>query len=119
MFSKKKPAETLKNLAFFLFHFVFFPLSGKFMSLLVTYFEKFGGKPVCYSDLRLYLPHLPVSEHDLFIKRAEETIQYSEQEVEGADDSSKKESDGKPKVLASVSLVSSFKTFYEFIYIFF
>ncbi len=47
--------------------------SGEMCDLLVGYFEKFGSKPCCGSDLKLYLPLLDSNEANRFF---EETFKF-------------------------------------------
>ena len=44
--------------------------------LLVKYFEKFGDKPCCANDLKLYLPTLDANEADKFLEEALKTINF-------------------------------------------
>ena len=51
------------------------------MELLVAYFERFGSKPVCMSDLKLYVSSLESSEREEFFSRTEECISHADNGV--------------------------------------
>ena len=46
--------------------------------LLVKYFEKFGDKPCCANDLKLYLPTLDGNEGDKFLEQTLKTIGFND-----------------------------------------
>ena len=47
--------------------------------LLVGYFTKFGDKPCCGSDLKLYLHILDSSEADKFLEKTLSSIGFNEE----------------------------------------
>ena len=48
------------------------------MDLLVAYFERFGSKPCCMSDLKLYVSSLESSERGEFFTRTAECISHTD-----------------------------------------
>lgn len=46
--------------------------AGEMTELLIAYFVKFGEKPCCGGDLKLYLPILDASEVDKFFSQTKE-----------------------------------------------
>ena len=51
------------------------------MDLLVAYFERFGSKPCCMTDLKLYVSSLESSERDEFFSRTAECISLTDKGV--------------------------------------
>ena len=51
------------------------------MDLLVDYFERFGSKPCCMTDLKLYVSSLESSERDEFFSRTAECISLTDKGV--------------------------------------
>ncbi|KAF4526862.1 hypothetical protein B566_EDAN013916 [Ephemera danica] len=47
---------------------------GDLVDLVVAYFEPFGGKPCCFSDLRCYLPLLPEERAEVLASRLSDTF---------------------------------------------
>ena len=52
--------------------------AGEMTELLVAYFVKFGDKPCCGGDLKLYLPILDASEADKFFVQTLNSINFDE-----------------------------------------
>ena len=52
--------------------------AGEMTELLVAYFIKFGDKPCCGGDLKLYLPILDASEADKFFVQTLNSINFDE-----------------------------------------
>ena len=57
-------------------HFV-----GKLGDLLISYFVKFGDKPTCGSDLKLYLPGLDSVESERFLTQTFKTINFDDSDA--------------------------------------
>ena len=70
--------------------------------LLVAYFVKFGDKPCCGGDLKLYLPILDASEAEKFLAQAFNSIHF--------DDAKDDTNNSVPKT------VSGFLQFFGFIF---
>ena len=51
------------------------------MDLLVDYFERFGSKPCCMTDLKLYVSSLESSERDEFFSRTAECISLADKGI--------------------------------------
>ncbi|KAM8854127.1 N-alpha-acetyltransferase 25, NatB auxiliary subunit [Synchiropus picturatus] len=54
------------------------------LELMVQFFNKFGDKPCCITDLQLYLHLLPVDQHVQFINRLSEAVLLEEQGDDGS-----------------------------------
>ena len=52
--------------------------AGEMTELLVAYFVKFGDKPCCGGDLKLYLPILDDSEAEKFFVQTLNSINFDE-----------------------------------------
>ena len=52
--------------------------AGEMTELLVAYFVKFGDKPCCGGDLKLYLPILDAPEADKFFVQTLNSINFDE-----------------------------------------
>ena len=52
--------------------------AGEMTELLVAYFVKFGDKPCCGGDMKLYLPILDASEADKFFVQTSNSINFDE-----------------------------------------
>uniref|UniRef100_A0A8C5E2G7 N-alpha-acetyltransferase 25, NatB auxiliary subunit n=1 Tax=Gouania willdenowi TaxID=441366 RepID=A0A8C5E2G7_GOUWI len=53
-------------------------LLGDPMELMVQFFEKFGDKPCCITNLKLYLHLLPAEQHHQLINRLSESVPLGE-----------------------------------------
>ena len=51
------------------------------LELLAAYFERFGSKPCCMTDLKLYVSSLESSERDEFFSRTAECISQTDNGV--------------------------------------
>ncbi|XP_060916961.1 N-alpha-acetyltransferase 25, NatB auxiliary subunit [Labrus mixtus] len=58
-------------------------LLGDPLELMVQFFGKFGDKPCCITDLKIYLHLLPPDQHVQFINRLSEAVPLGEQGDEG------------------------------------
>ncbi|XP_048876335.1 N-alpha-acetyltransferase 25, NatB auxiliary subunit [Brienomyrus brachyistius] len=56
---------------------------GEPMDLMFQYFLKFGDKPCCITDLKIYLDLLTVDQHVQFINRLMETVPLAEPQEDG------------------------------------
>ncbi|CAG5867799.1 unnamed protein product [Menidia menidia] len=56
---------------------------GQPLELMVEFFGKFGDKPCCITDLKIYLHLLPADQHVQFINRLSEAVPLSEAGEEG------------------------------------
>ncbi|KAM9734551.1 N-alpha-acetyltransferase 25, NatB auxiliary subunit isoform 1-T1 [Menidia menidia] len=56
---------------------------GQPLELMVEFFGKFGDKPCCITDLKIYLHLLPTDQHVQFINRLSEAVPLSEAGEEG------------------------------------
>ena len=59
--------------------------AGEMTELLVAYFIKFGDKPCCGGDLKLYLPILDASEADKFFVQTLNSINFDETKDDDSD----------------------------------
>ncbi|XP_005457964.1 N-alpha-acetyltransferase 25, NatB auxiliary subunit [Oreochromis niloticus] len=58
-------------------------LLGEPLELMVQFFNKFGDKPCCITDLKIYLHLLSPEQHVQFINRLSEAVPLGNQEEEG------------------------------------
>uniref|UniRef100_A0A1A8PNE6 N-alpha-acetyltransferase 25, NatB auxiliary subunit n=1 Tax=Nothobranchius rachovii TaxID=451742 RepID=A0A1A8PNE6_9TELE len=58
-------------------------LPGEPLDLMVQFFVKFGDKPCCITDLKIYLHLLSPDHHVQFINRLSEAVPLGQQGVEG------------------------------------
>lgn len=54
---------------------------SKLGDLLISYFVKFGDKPTCGSDLKLYLPGLDSVESERFLTQTFKTINFDDSDA--------------------------------------